>query len=82
MQLLSIRGAIQFVQHYTSLVDISKICIFKKMFMLAWPIWLPVFSLFSNEPELGTEIDPGMAITTFPSSLLDKTRFEPTTYRA
>jgi hypothetical protein len=41
-----------------------------------------VFSLFSNEPELGTKIDPGMVMTPFPSSLLDETRFKPTTYRS
>ena len=30
------------------------------------------FSLFSNEPELGTEIDPGMVMTQFPSSILGR----------
>ncbi len=50
--------------------------------MLACPIWLPVFSEFSNEPELGTEIDPGTVAPSFPSSILDETRFEPTTYRS
>jgi len=39
-----------------------------------------VFFLFSNEPELGDGIDPGMAIYPFPSSNLDETRFEPTTF--
>ncbi len=29
-------------------------------------IWLPVF--FYNEPELGSVINPGMALTPFPSS--------------
>ncbi len=34
------------------------------------PIWLPVFYLiFYNEPELGAEIDPGMALTPPPSSI-------------
>jgi len=34
------------------------------------PIWLPVFSnFFYNEPELGVEIDPGMALTPLPSSI-------------
>jgi len=32
------------------------------------PIWLPVF-IFYNEPELGAEIDPGMALTPLPSSI-------------
>ncbi len=54
----------------------------KKIFLLVCPIWLPVFSLFSIEPELGTEIDSGMVMTPFPSSILDETRFEPTTYRS
>jgi hypothetical protein len=27
-----------------------------------------------NEPELGAEINPGMALNPFPSSILDKTR--------
>ncbi len=45
------------------------------------PIWLPVFFLFFyNEPELGVGIDPGMALTSFPSSILDETRFKPTTF--
>jgi hypothetical protein len=40
------------------------------------------FSYFyMNEPELGIGIDPGMAFNPFPSSILDKTRFEPTTFR-
>jgi hypothetical protein len=50
-----------------------------KYFLLPCPIWLP---LFSNEPEMGTEIESGMIITPFPSSILDETRFEPTTYRS
>ncbi len=33
-----------------------------------------IFSM--NEPELGAGIDPGMAFNPFPSSTLDKTRFE------
>jgi hypothetical protein len=27
--------------------------------------------IFYNEPELGAEIDPGMALTPFPSNILD-----------
>jgi hypothetical protein len=38
-------------------------------------------SLFSNEPELGTEIESGIVMTPFPYSIVDETRFEPTTYR-
>ncbi len=33
------------------------------------PIRLPVFSYFFNEPELGVEIDPGLALTPLPSSI-------------
>jgi len=52
------------------------------MYFLVCPIWLLVFFLFFyNEPELGAGIDPGMALTPFPSSILDETRFEPTTLR-
>jgi hypothetical protein len=39
------------------------------------------FVNFQIEPELGAGIDPGMAFTLFPSSILDETRFEPTTFR-
>jgi hypothetical protein len=53
---------------------------FFNSFFLACPIWLPVFSLFSNELELGTEIDPGMVMTPFPSGILDETGLEPTTH--
>jgi hypothetical protein len=41
-------------------------------FLLTCPMRLPIFSLFSNEPELGTEIDPGMVVTPFPSSILGR----------
>ncbi len=47
------------------------------------PHWLPVlFLFFYNEPELGAGINPGMALSPFPSSILDETRFEPTTFRS
>jgi len=36
--------------------------------------------LISNEPELGAGIDFGMALNPFPSSILDETSFEPTTF--
>jgi hypothetical protein len=40
------------------------------------------FSYFSmNEPELGAGIDLCMAFNPFPSSILDETRFEPTTMK-
>ncbi len=39
------------------------------------------FLFFYNEPELGAEINPGMALAPFPSSILDETRFEPTTFQ-
>jgi len=45
------------------------------------PIWIPGFFLFANEPELDAGIDPGMALTLFPYSILDEMRFEPTTFR-
>jgi len=45
---------------------------------LVCPIWLPIFFfLFQllNEPGLGEGIDPGMALTPFPSSIvLDEIR--------
>jgi hypothetical protein len=67
--------------NYTFAPTISMAEFFLNIFLLAYPIWLPVFSLFLNEPELGTEIDSGMVMTPFPSIVLDETRFEPTTYR-
>jgi len=53
--------------------------LFKIVFWCA-PFGYLYFSYFFNEPELGAGIDPGMALTTFPSSILDETRFEPTTF--
>jgi len=41
-----------------------------------------IFLFFYNEPELDARIDPGMAFTPFPSSILDETRFEPTTFES
>jgi len=38
--------------------------------------------LFLNEPKLGAGINPGMALTPFPSSILDETSFELTTSRS
>ncbi len=42
------------------------------IFFVGMPIRLPIFSLFSNEPELGIEIDPGMVMTPFPPSILGR----------
>jgi len=42
---------------------------------LVCPIWLPIFFQLLNEPGLGAGIDPGMALTPFPSSIvLDEIR--------
>ncbi len=38
-----------------------------------------IFLNYQIEPELGAGINPGMALTPFPSSILDATRFKPTT---
>jgi len=46
-----------------------------------YPIRYLYFSyFFNNEPDLGAEIDPGMALTLFPSSILDETRFKAATF--
>jgi hypothetical protein len=45
-------------------------CSFFNIVLLTCPIWLPIFSLLSNEPKLGTELDSGMVMTLFPSSIL------------
>jgi len=42
----------------------------QRYIFLVCPIWLPVFFLFFYyEPELGAEINPGMALTPLPSSI-------------
>jgi len=45
--------------------------LFKKNIFLVCPIWVLVFLSFYllNEPGLGVGIDPGMALTPFPSSI-------------
>jgi len=43
---------------------------------LATCIFLP----FYNQPDLCAGINPGMTLTPFPSSVLDKMRFKPTTF--
>jgi len=43
-----------------------------KIIFLVCPICMPVFFLFSNEPELGAKIYPGMALIPFPTSILDE----------
>ncbi len=56
-------------------LKVVKLINFLKCFLLVCPIRLPIFFLFSmNEPELGAEIDPGMAFNPFPSSILAKTK--------
>jgi hypothetical protein len=58
-------------------VDLIIFILFFSFSFLVCPIWLPVFFLvFYNEPELGVGIDPGMALTPFPSSI----GIEPTTF--
>ncbi len=52
-------------------------CTYKKMvFFVGLPhLATYIFIILSmNEPELGAEIDPGLAFNPFPSSILDKTR--------
>jgi hypothetical protein len=39
-----------------------------------------IFLFFNNKSELGTGINPGMALTPIPSSIYDETRFESTTF--
>jgi hypothetical protein len=43
-------------------------------------VFLILIDVFSNEPELGVKIDPGMSFTPFLSKILDETRFEPTAF--
>ncbi len=40
-----------------------------------------IFLNFQIEPELSSGINPGMAFTPFPFTILDETRFKPTTIR-
>jgi len=39
-----------------------------------------IFLFFNNEPQLSAKINPVMALTTFPSSILDEKKFEPATF--
>jgi len=41
---------------------------------------LHFFYFCYNESELGARIDPGMALTQFPSRILDEMRFKPTIF--
>jgi hypothetical protein len=72
-----------YVQHHKKQIlanffqSVHKLSFF--IFLLVCPICYLSF-LFLNEPELGTENDPGMVMTPLTSSILDETRFEPTTY--
>ncbi len=48
----------------------NKFKIILSFFCWFCPIWIPIFSYFSmNKPELGAEINPGMAFNPFPSSI-------------
>ncbi len=51
-------------------VGVKKIAILLYIF-LVWHVWLPIFSFFQslNEPGLSAGIDPGMALTSFSSSI-------------
>jgi hypothetical protein len=62
--------AIKIFSSSSKAATIKLISSFFSYFLLSSPIRLPIFSLFSNEPDLGTEIDPGMVMTPFPSSIL------------
>ncbi len=54
--------------------------LFKFIFWCA-PFGYLYFSyFFNNEAEKGARINPGMALTPFPSSIQDETRFKPTTF--
>ncbi len=51
----------------------------QKVFFASVPLLASyIFLNFQIEPELGTGINPGMAFTPFPCSILNETRFEPT----
>ncbi len=64
-------------------VQFNKI-LFKNIFFWVCPICtcICIFLIFStmNVPKLGAKIDPGMALTPFPSIILDQTIFEPTAF--
>jgi hypothetical protein len=45
------------------------------------PLATYIFLNFQIDSELGTGIDPGMALIPFPSCRSDEMRFEPTTFR-
>ncbi len=55
---------------------------FKKMFFVGVPhLTTFIFLNYQIEPELCAGIDPGMAFTPFPSSILDAMRFKPTNFK-
>ncbi len=77
-----VRMAIVSGEHFCSFTVLKKRANWFIKKNLLCPIWVSVFFSFSNEPELGEGIDPGMALIPFSSSILDETRFEPTTQQA
>jgi len=52
----------------------------KNIIFLVCPIWLPAFFLFLNEPKFYAGINLGMVLTPNTSSILDETRYKPTTF--
>jgi len=57
---------------FSGLCHTNNIGATSNLIFLVCPIWLPVFFLFFyNEPEVGAGIIPGMALTPFPSSILN-----------
>ncbi len=52
----------------------AKVTIFLNIFVGLPYLATYIFLNFQIEPELGAEIDPGMAFTPFPFSKLDETR--------
>ncbi len=60
---------------------------FNKLFFNIFFVGVPhsatyIILNFLIELELGAGINPGMAFTPFPCSILDETRFEPTIFRS
>ncbi len=67
----------------STFMDIIKLKFFKNLKIFFWcmlHLATCIFSFFYNKPELDARIDPGMTLAPFSSSILDETRFEPTTF--
>jgi len=58
----------------------SNITLFSKIFFGVPHLATCVFLIFKQLTVLGARIDLGMAYTPFPGSILNETRFEPTTF--